>query len=192
MVTGSSADTKETPKPRRGTALPRGGRAERGNSPVDVWLVDVWLVGVWLAEGDRLVRGAATTRSANREVGAPGRIRTCDPCLRRAVLYPAELQALGRNGSEASALAAELRRIVCSAAVVHGRRTRVLGSSGSGRPTSAAGPQRSVNRPFSAASWALPWARASASLRWVLSGWCSSAAGSSAKKRLGAQVTVSP
>ena len=25
--------------------------------------------------------------------GAPGRIRTCDPCLRRAVLYPAELRA---------------------------------------------------------------------------------------------------
>ncbi len=27
-------------------------------------------------------------------VGAPDRIRTCDPCLRRAVLYPAELRAL--------------------------------------------------------------------------------------------------
>ena len=26
--------------------------------------------------------------------GAPDRIRTCDPCLRRAVLYPAELRAL--------------------------------------------------------------------------------------------------
>ena len=25
--------------------------------------------------------------------GAPDRIRTCDPCLRRAVLYPAELRA---------------------------------------------------------------------------------------------------
>ena len=25
--------------------------------------------------------------------GAPSRIRTCDPCLRRAVLYPAELWA---------------------------------------------------------------------------------------------------
>ena len=24
--------------------------------------------------------------------GAPDRIRTCDPCLRRAVLYPAELR----------------------------------------------------------------------------------------------------
>ena len=27
--------------------------------------------------------------------GAPDRIRTCDPCLRRAVLYPAELRARG-------------------------------------------------------------------------------------------------
>src|SRR6187549_2193353 len=25
--------------------------------------------------------------------GAPDRIRTCDPCLRRAILYPAELRA---------------------------------------------------------------------------------------------------
>jgi hypothetical protein len=30
------------------------------------------------------------------ETGAPDRIRTCDPCLRRAVLYPAELRARGR------------------------------------------------------------------------------------------------
>ena len=28
--------------------------------------------------------------------GAPDRIRTCDPCLRRAILYPAELRARGR------------------------------------------------------------------------------------------------
>src|SRR5215471_18786583 len=27
-------------------------------------------------------------------IGAPGRIRTCDLCLRRATLYPAELRAL--------------------------------------------------------------------------------------------------
>ena len=27
--------------------------------------------------------------------GAPDTIRTCDPCLRRAVLYPAELRARG-------------------------------------------------------------------------------------------------
>src|SRR6478609_2156820 len=27
--------------------------------------------------------------------GAPDRIRTCDPCLRRAILYPAELRAHG-------------------------------------------------------------------------------------------------
>ena len=26
------------------------------------------------------------------KIGAPDRIRTCDPCLRRAVLYPAELR----------------------------------------------------------------------------------------------------
>ena len=26
------------------------------------------------------------------DFGAPDRIRTCDPCLRRAVLYPAELR----------------------------------------------------------------------------------------------------
>jgi hypothetical protein len=29
------------------------------------------------------------------EIGAPDRIRTCDLCLRRAALYPAELRALG-------------------------------------------------------------------------------------------------
>jgi hypothetical protein len=28
-----------------------------------------------------------------KEDGTPGRIRTCDPCLRRAVLYPSELRA---------------------------------------------------------------------------------------------------
>ena len=32
---------------------------------------------------------------AFRTDGAPGRIRTCDPRLRRPVLYPTELQALG-------------------------------------------------------------------------------------------------
>src|SRR5690606_22120258 len=31
--------------------------------------------------------------------GAPETIRTSDPCLRRAVLYPAELQALGVEGT---------------------------------------------------------------------------------------------
>ena len=29
--------------------------------------------------------------------GAPDRIRTCDPCLRRAVLYPAELRVRKRG-----------------------------------------------------------------------------------------------
>lgn len=29
--------------------------------------------------------------------GAPGTIRTCDLCLRRAALYPAELRALWRD-----------------------------------------------------------------------------------------------
>jgi hypothetical protein len=28
-------------------------------------------------------------------IGAPDRIRTCDLCLRRATLYPAELRVLG-------------------------------------------------------------------------------------------------
>ena len=31
-------------------------------------------------------------------LGAPETIRTSDPCLRRAVLYPAELRARGREG----------------------------------------------------------------------------------------------
>ncbi len=30
-------------------------------------------------------------------LGAPDTVRTCDPCLRRAVLYPAELRARGRH-----------------------------------------------------------------------------------------------
>jgi hypothetical protein len=45
------------------------------------------------------------------EDGAPDTVRTCDPCLRRAVLYPAELRARGRHvirsgvvGRHASAL----------------------------------------------------------------------------------------
>jgi hypothetical protein len=36
----------------------------------------------------------ATLRAESGENGAPDKIRTCDPCLRRAVLYPAELRAL--------------------------------------------------------------------------------------------------
>ena len=38
----------------------------------------------------------STTRPFNRRTfdGAPDRIRTCDLCLRRAALYPAELRAL--------------------------------------------------------------------------------------------------
>ena len=32
-----------------------------------------------------------------RNTGAPGRIRTCDPKLRRLVLYPAELRALAAS-----------------------------------------------------------------------------------------------
>ena len=32
--------------------------------------------------------------------GAPGAIRTHDPCLRRAVLYPAELRARGLGGTK--------------------------------------------------------------------------------------------
>src|SRR6266404_2013518 len=40
-------------------------------------------------------RGAASLSSLRslREAGAPDRIRTCDLCLRRAALYPAELRA---------------------------------------------------------------------------------------------------
>jgi hypothetical protein len=33
--------------------------------------------------------------------GAPDTIRTCDLCLRRATLYPAELRAQGRDGHTA-------------------------------------------------------------------------------------------
>ena len=45
------------------------------------------------------------------EIGAPGGIRTHDPCLRRAVLYPAELLVqratsyLGRLGASMPGLA---------------------------------------------------------------------------------------
>ena len=38
-------------------------------------------------------KGAKQTSA--QMIGAPDRIRTCDPCLRRAVLYPTELRALG-------------------------------------------------------------------------------------------------
>lgn len=37
------------------------------------------------------------------EIGAPDRIRTCDLCLRRAALYPAELRVLpGETGKRTS------------------------------------------------------------------------------------------
>ena len=35
--------------------------------------------------------------SSERESGAPGRTRTCDPQIRNLVLYPAELRALDRQ-----------------------------------------------------------------------------------------------
>lgn len=37
---------------------------------------------------------SACLRTGQRENGAPDRIRTCDPLLRRQVLYPTELRAL--------------------------------------------------------------------------------------------------
>jgi hypothetical protein len=40
-------------------------------------------------------RGAVGCAGEAREDGAPDRIRTCDPYLRRVVLYPAELRARG-------------------------------------------------------------------------------------------------
>ncbi len=50
---------------------------------------------------------------ADTRTGAPDRIRTCDPCLRRAVLYPAELRARGRrfsHGMRAESVSREGRR----------------------------------------------------------------------------------
>src|SRR5205809_1047607 len=41
-------------------------------------------------------RCTAEDRINRLEVGAPDRIRTCDLCLRRAALYPAELRVRGR------------------------------------------------------------------------------------------------
>src|SRR5204863_2309609 len=38
-----------------------------------------------------------TERKTVRSRGAPGRIRTCDPRLRRPSLYPTELRARGRR-----------------------------------------------------------------------------------------------
>ncbi len=43
--------------------------------------------------GDSPRRRSAIKNRDNKEGGAPDRIRTCDPCLRRAILYPAELRA---------------------------------------------------------------------------------------------------
>jgi hypothetical protein len=50
---------------------------------------------------DQKIYGEAQTRPARerdreKKNGAPDRIRTCDPCLRRAVLYPAELRVRER------------------------------------------------------------------------------------------------
>ena len=50
--------------------------------------------------GHRMGTGWAQTKKGLADncqpidfIGAPDKIRTCDPCLRRAVLYPAELRA---------------------------------------------------------------------------------------------------
>jgi hypothetical protein len=43
----------------------------------------------WSAVANKTIKSATS--------GAPDRIRTCDLCLRRAALYPAELRVLGRN-----------------------------------------------------------------------------------------------
>ena len=39
-------------------------------------------------------------RCYKRRVGAPDRIRTCDLCLRRAALYPAELRVQSKSGPD--------------------------------------------------------------------------------------------
>ena len=49
----------------------------------------------WRAREDSNRLALNNNRSdMERRDGAPERIRTSDPCLRRAVLYPAELRAL--------------------------------------------------------------------------------------------------
>src|SRR5215471_3655785 len=39
-------------------------------------------------EGEAAEHAPATTRTRNGKSGAPGRTRTCDPLLRRQMLYP--------------------------------------------------------------------------------------------------------
>ena len=53
-----------------------------------------------VGEVDHMCRGAALLTSSNvsqsklrGNEGTPGRTRTCDPLLRRQVLYPTELRA---------------------------------------------------------------------------------------------------
>ena len=51
---------------------------------------------------DQSATGASTEhfpymKTGSGKRGAPNRIRTCDLCLRRAALYPAELRALKRE-----------------------------------------------------------------------------------------------
>src|SRR5690348_4932566 len=57
-----------------------------------------WEMAVtWVSSGQLMLSPTRTKRTHARvmciESGAPGGIRTHDPCLRRAVLYPAELRA---------------------------------------------------------------------------------------------------
>ncbi len=56
----------------------------------------------FIDDSDFVIRNRTSPQGWNMQVieikleyGAPERIRTSDPCLRRAVLYPAELRARG-------------------------------------------------------------------------------------------------
>ncbi len=49
--------------------------------------------------GGRHTKNEKTTIGGLFMFGAPDRIRTCDPCLRRAVLYPTELRAQTVQGA---------------------------------------------------------------------------------------------
>ena len=77
--------------------------------------------------------GKPETTCANSNTGAPGRTRTCDPRLRRPVLYPAELRALGAIVAGARGNRAALARTGKAEATMTSRRCSTLATGAATR-----------------------------------------------------------
>src|SRR5882672_475991 len=66
--------------------------------------------------------------------GAPDRIRTCDPCLRRAVLYPAELRVRSLETSASASMMPIGAPFIPAPMTSHSRRGRAAAGWAARRP----------------------------------------------------------